>query len=312
MIATVTLNPSLDAWVELSALRVGALNRATGFCRSLGGKGINVSRVVQELGERPIAFGVAGGEDGLNLRQLMSRVHLRHEFVAIPGTTRSNYKVRTATHRAVTEINTSGPRVPRNALRILEHTLFDHRPTPHGMVFSGSLPPGVPVTIYQRWIRRARRASIPTILDASGQAFHEGLRARPWLIKPNRHEAEELLRCSLKSRVACVRAASELLRLGAEVVVLSLGAEGALIAGSVLDGLWFAAPPRVHVDSTVGAGDALIGGLLVGWLRHRSLLEAFRLGVACGAATAMTPGTELCHRATVRRLLPRVRLHRVA
>ena len=312
MIATVTLNPSLDEWVELPSLRLGALNRASGFARYPGGKGINVSRVIRELGGRTVAFALAGGEDGLILRELLNRLAIPHDFVTIAGSTRNNYKIRTAHPRALTELNTAGPAVPRQALRRLFQRVAARRPRPQCVAFCGSLPPGAPPRIYETWIRALHRRGIPAVLDASGQALHDGLAAHPWLIKPNRQEAEELLGRRLKRRHQLVEAARHLSQRRAELVILSLGKEGALLAGAALGGVWQARPPVVRVDSAVGAGDSLVGGFLMGWTQGRSVLESFRLGVACGAATAMTPGTELCHRTDVRRLLARVTIRKVA
>jgi len=116
----------------------------------------------------------------------------------------------------------------------------------------------------------------------------------------------------LVRREALVDAMARLLRLGPALVILSLGADGALLATAAPFGIWLARPPTVKADSAVGAGDSLVGGFLVGWASGRPLVEAFRLGVASGTAAAMTPGTELCHRADVRRLLPRVAVRRLA
>ena len=312
MIATVTLNPSLDEWMRLPALRLGALNRAAGFARYPGGKGINVSRVIRELGGHTVAYGVAGGEDGMILRAIVNRLSIPHEFIEVEGSTRNNYKILTERPRALTEINMAGPRVPPAILRKLERRLFGRSPAPRCVALSGSLPPGVPTTIYGRWIRLLRRRRIPTVLDASGDALARGLVARPWLIKPNRQEAEELLRTRLTRSAQLVTAAQHLLRYGPAMVVLSLGREGALLASAVPREVWRAHPPSVKVDSAVGAGDSLVGGFLVGWAQGASAPEAFRLGVACGTAAAMTPGTELCHRADVYRILRRVRVHRLA
>ena len=137
MIATVTLNPSLDEWMERSSLRVGALNRAVGSARYPGGKGINVARVIHELGERTVAFGLAGGEDGRMLRALLNRLAIRHEFVTVRGNTRSNYKIRTTHPLALTEINTAGPAVSAAVLRSIERRLLAHQPRPCGVVLSG-------------------------------------------------------------------------------------------------------------------------------------------------------------------------------
>jgi 6-phosphofructokinase 2 len=312
MIVTVTLNPSLDEWMSLPSLRTGKLNRASGFARYPGGKGINVSRVVHELGGRTMAFGIAGGEDGLILRQLMSRLTIPHQFVNVQGSTRNNYKIHTSLPRALTEINTAGPKVGRAALLALKALLFRKAPVASCVVLSGSLPPGAPSDIYCDWIQLLRRRGIPTALDASGSALRRGLAGMPWLIKPNRDEAQELLQRRLTNNQQMIRAARELLQLGVALVVLSLGKKGALMASRLLPGVWWARPPVIKADSAVGAGDSLIGGFLVGWARRQPLLESFRLGVACGTATAMAPGTELCHRADVHRLLRRIAIKRIS
>ncbi len=311
MIATVTLNPSLDEWIALPSLRLGALNRAAQFVRYPGGKGINVSRVVHELGGRTLALALAGGDDGLILRGLLTRLSLPHAFVTIPGSTRNNYKIHTTRPRALTEINTAGPRVFRTHLRRLHRRLLRHARVIRCVVYSGSLPPGAPASIYQRWLRAVQRRGIAAVLDASGATLRQGLAARPWLIKPNRQEAEEVLGRRLRGRHALVQAARQLVREGAQLAILSVGEDGALLASADTGAVWWAHPPAVRVDSAVGSGDALVGGFLVGWTRRQRLLEAFRLGVACGTATAMTPGTELCHRKDVERLLPRVTVRRV-
>ena len=312
MIATVTLNPSLDEWIQLPTLRLGALNRATGFVRYPGGKGINVSRVVRELGGATLAYAFAGGDDGAILRQGLRTMGIPCDFVAVRGTTRNNYKIRTTRPRAVTQINAAGPRITAASLRTMERRLLRRTPPPRCVSLSGSLPPGAPATIYQRWTLALRRRGVPVVLDASGAALQCGLAARPWLIKPNRHEAEELLRRRLRHRRDLVQAVRTLLVRGPEVAILSLGHDGALLGCADPPGVWWAQPPAVRLDSAVGAGDSLVAGFLVGWTRRRGLVEAFRLGVACGTATAMTPGTELCHRADVQRILRRVTIQRLA
>ena len=330
MIATVTLNPSLDEWMQLDSLQPGRLNRAHGFARYPGGKGINVSRVVHELGGSTVAFGVAGGEDGLILRELLNRLAIRHAFVEIAGSTRNNYKIVTRRARAVTEINTDGPRVSAVALRALQHRVLHWSPRPVCAALSGSLPPGAPARTYRRWIMRLRRQGVPVALDASGEALRHGLAARPWLIKPNQEEAEALVGHSLATHRRRVKAVRELARRGAAIAILSLGRDGALLGlrdsaiGLPRQGevglhedarggvsVWWGRAPVMRVDASVGAGDSLVGGFLASWARSRDVLEAFELGIACGTATAMTPGTELCHRRDVMRVLRRVTIRRV-
>jgi 6-phosphofructokinase 2 len=307
---TVTLNPSLDEWIDVDALRVGELNRARAFSRYVGGKGINVSRVVHELGGRTLALSFAGGPDGHIFRLQLEELGLPHRLIAVDGLTRNNYKIRSARPKGLTEINAPGPAVTRGDLRAMERLLSQRSPRPSAAVFSGSVPPGAPDGVYAGWIRAARARGLWTALDASGAALRAGLRGRPWLTKPNRHEAEELLGGRLSTTARVIDGARAIGRLGASLVVISLGADGAVLVEARSGEVWLAAAPRVRVVSAVGAGDSLVAGFVVGWLRSRSLTEAFRLGVACGTATALTPGTELCHRTDVRRLVGRVKLRR--
>jgi len=308
-IATVTLNPSLDEWIRLEKLKPGTLNRATDFLRYPGGKGINVSRAVQVLGEPTLAFALAGGDDGVILKQGMQRLKVPCAFVEVRGTTRNNYKIIETKTQGLTEINSPGPRVRAEALRILEQRLC--RARPRFLTLSGSLPPGVRPSIYRRWIKLIQKRGIPVVLDASGSALRQGVRARPWLIKPNRDEAQELLGKRIQTGAQMVQAALDLTRLGPEHAVLSLGAQGALFAVRRPQAVWRAFSPRIRVQSAVGAGDSLVAGFLVGCLRGLSLPDAFQLGVATGTATAVTPGTELCRIADVRSLRPRVRIQQL-
>lgn len=311
MILTVTLNPSLDEWVALPRLTVGALNRGVSLGRYPGGKGINVSRVVRELGGATVALGVAGGPDGRMLQERLDDLQVRHRLFDVDEPTRNNYKLLIGPEKRLTEINTEGPDISRSILRRLERFLVSCRPRPFMAVLSGSLPPGAPASVYARWIRRLAQRGVPVALDASGAALRLGASARPWLIKPNQLEAEELLGARAGTFARQVDAARRLCRLGPQHVVLSLGKDGALLASQESSEVWYARPPMVKAGSAVGAGDSLVAGLIVGWRKTRSLADAFRLGVAAGTATAMTPGTELCRRADVERVLRLVTIRRV-
>jgi 6-phosphofructokinase 2 len=311
MILTVTLNPSLDEWVRVESLRLGALNRAESFVRYPGGKGINVSRVVHELRSRTHAFGVAGGPDGQILDQLLDRLRIPHTFVTVSGSTRNNYKVLSHNPPVLTEINTPGPDVPVAVLRALKRTLLAARPRPSCVVLSGSLPHRVALTTYKTWIAEIQRRKIPCLLDASGGGMSHGVKAKPWMIKPNLSEAEELLGRKLASRASQIDAVKQLTGSGIGVVILSLAGKGALMATRRPAGVWLGIPPKIKINSAVGAGDSLVGGFAVGWAAGRSLVEAFRLGIASGTATAMTPGTELCHRSDVLKVLRKISIRQI-
>lgn len=305
MIVTVTLNPSLDEWVEVPRLRVGQLNRAVSSTRYPGGKGINVSRVVHELGGRTLAVALAGGHDGEILDDLLTLRRIAHRFVQVPGTTRNNYQIATTRPAGITQINAPGPRVSPAALSRVAGLITTLRSS-KAVALSGSLPPGLPAASYRILLERLHGLRVPLVLDSSGQALRDGLAGRPWLIKPNRQEAEELLGRRLPRLADVLRAAQDLIRRGPQLAVISLGPEGAVLAGP--SGCWHGRTPKVRVRSTVGAGDSLVAGFVTGYLRRGSLTEAFRLGLACGTATVMTSGTELCRRRDVQRLLPRIRL----
>ena len=306
MITTVTLNPSLDEWLRLPRLRLGELNRAEAFQRYPGGKGINVARVCHELGEAAMAVAMAGGDDGKILGALLTQQGIPYRFVTVQGTTRNNYQIHTKRPPTLTQINCAGPRVSASALDRLERLLCRLQRRSACMVLSGSLPPGAPSTTYHRLIRTLSRRRMLTVLDTSGSALKRGLSARPWLIKPNRAEAKELLGMTLRRIADVGHAARHLAQRGPSVVIISLGPDGAVLAAKDQSPVWWARPPRARVQSTVGAGDSLVAGCVIGWLKTRSLLEALRLGMACGVASVMTPGTELCHADDVKRLQRRI------
>ena len=242
--------------------------------------------------------------------------------VTVQGTTRNNYKILSEHPRMLTEINASGPRVSLLALKEFERRLLHCTPSPRCVALSGSLPPGVPTSIYARWIRAFHKKRIPVLLDTSGISLVQGMRACPWVIKPNRHEAEELLGMRITSNAAILKAAGRLLRRGPEWVLLSMGARGALLAGGKPQQAWWAQAPSIIADSPVGAGDSMVAGFLIGWARKPGWLTepgkkldrmacALKLGIAAGTATSLTAGTELCKVSDVRRLAKLVVVKRV-
>ena len=183
-------------------------------------------------------------------------------------------------------------------------------PKPNLVVVGGSVPPGLPVNIYYDITRDAKDFKVRCLLDSEGQWLEEGIKAKPYLIKPNVHEAEVLLKTELPTEEVIIKAALNLLETGIEVVVISRGKDG-LIAATKRR-IVKAVPPEVKVKSAVGAGDCTIAGLTLKLVHEEPLIEACRLAVAMGTAAVLTPGTELCHRADVERLLPQIKVWEVA
>jgi 6-phosphofructokinase 2 len=305
MIATVTLNPSLDKIVTVEELVVDEANRWTSLRRDPGGKGINVSRVVHELGGETIAYGFIGGIDGETLKHLLQQQGVPFDFTPIQGEIRSNFIIT----RRQTRIDAPGPSISRDELGKLIAKITHIKPKPDFMVFAGSVPPGIPPDIYQQLIERAKKRGIKTVLDSDNKWLKEGISAKPDVIKPNVHEAEELLETHLRDQAAIVEAVKTLVNRNIDVAAISRGKDGLIVAngGKILK----VTPPQVEVRSTIGAGDSTIAGLVLKLSQGYGIEEASRLAVASGTAAVLTPGTELCRREDVERLLPQVKIERL-
>jgi 6-phosphofructokinase 2 len=304
MIATVTLNPSLDKTVTVKHMVLDEANRWTSLQRDPGGKGINVSRVLHELGGDTVAYGFKGGVEGEILGQLLRKQGVPFDFTHIEGEIRSNLIITNTETRRQTRIDAPGPQISDHELENLINKLRSIKLKPDFFVFAGSVPPGIPATIYNRLISMAKEDGVKTVLDCDGEWLKEGIKAIPNIIKPNVHEAQELLGKKLNDEASLIGAVESLLSRGIEVVMVSRGREGVIVSDGKRT-LKVVSPP-VEVSSTVGAGDSAIAGLVLKLSRGGNLEEAARLAVAAGTATALTPGTELCHREDVEKLLPLV------
>jgi len=309
MIATLTLNPSLDRTVTVEELVMDEANRWTSLRRDPGGKGINVSRVIHELGGKTVAYGFIGGIDGETLKHLLKQQGVPFEFTSIKGEIRSNFIIADLETCRQTRIDAPGPNIMRHELQKLVQKIRHISPKPDFLVFAGSVPPAVPDDIYRQLIESAKNNGIKTVLDSDNKWLKEGINAKPNVIKPNIHEAEELLETPLKSETAIVNALKLLIDKGIEVAVISRGKQGLMACNG--DTVLKAIPPEVEVRSTVGAGDSTIAGLVLKLNEGLGLDEACRWAVAAGTAATLTPGTELCRREDVEMLLPKVKIKRL-
>jgi 1-phosphofructokinase family hexose kinase len=299
-IATVTLNPALDEAIAVDDVQLGTTNRCELDALDPGGKGINASRVIHRLGRKTLAFSFAAGVTGLILRQRLSAEGLPFDFDEADGLTRLNIMIFERSTGRRSRLYLTGARVePEKAAALLAR--LEHVEGGGIVVLGGSLPPGLPDTIYRDFVRTLHAR---TIVDTSGAPLEAVLAAKPLLVKPNVEEAEALLGRRLASDDAVLVAADEIRRRGPMHVVISQGADGAIGVGA--DGAWKVVPPAITACSTVGSGDSMIAGLAMAFNEGRGFVEGLRLGTATGAATAMVPGTHLCSAAQVEELLPRV------
>jgi 6-phosphofructokinase 2 len=308
MIYTVTLNPALDRALEVNELVPDDANRIRWECSYAGGKGIDASRVIQVLGGESVALGFVGGFHGMELEQRLLRQGVRCDFVETRGETRTNILIFEKNKKTHTSLNASGQKV--NEVEIGE--LLDKVRKvvdPSYFIVSGSVPEGVPVDIYEKIINIVRARGVLVALDADGEVMRRGLSAMPDFIKPNIHELGRLVERRL-STVEDVLEATQIVRgWGVSTILVSMGDAGALLVsnGARLLGI----PPKVDVDSTVGAGDSFLAGFILAHSRGEDPKSCLRLAVAAGAAAAMTPGTELARKNDVEEILPHVTIEDV-
>jgi len=295
VIRTVTLNPAVDRTATIERFAVDAVNRVSASRLDAGGKGINVSKAVRALGSQSVAYGFLGGAPGRFIRSYLDGQGMAHRFIEVEGESRTNLKIVDPVLGTHTDVNESGPRASPDEVRRLEAELFAGAGSDDVFVFSGSVCPGVDAGIYAEWIARARAAGASSVLDADGEALRLGAAAGPTIVKPNLDELERLVGTKLSAggivdAPAVVTAARGLIALGASMVVVSLGADGALFIDRARAIRAHGVPIRALC--TVGAGDSVVAALCLGLQRGDSLERLVRPAVAAGTAAAATAGSQ--------------------
>ena len=292
MIYTVTLNPALDKTVEIPSFTTDGVNRIASIRTDPGGKGINVSKVVAALGSTSRALGILGGSTGQMISEALSGLNMTCDFLPVEGNTRINLKVVDPIAHTSTEINEPGvPVDPATLQSLLDHLLKLLR---HDdiVVLAGSLPVNAPADTYRVWGDACREKGAKVILDSDGAGMVEGVKAKPFLIKPNSEELSHLMGRALDSQQELTAAARELLQTG----VLHVLPEQTIFVPGL----------RVPVKDTVGAGDAVIAALAVAEERGLTLEETLRLSTAAGAASVMCTGTQAASLETIQQLMEQV------
>lgn len=284
MIYTVTFNPSLDYVVTLPKLEVGAINRTKGEEIFPGGKGINVSWVLQNLGIPTRILCFKAGFTGEEIQRLVEARGMACDLLpVVEGFSRINVKVRAGEETAV---NGQGPKIGEADLARLLKQLEALQPGDM-LVLSGSGPSGCAPTLYGQIAHLMQERDIPCVVDATGKLLANALEAGPFLVKPNREELEDLLGRKLPTDAALIDGARELRKRGARNVLISLGGEGALLVDAY-DVVHRHTAPEGHMVNTVGAGDSMVAGFLAGYLRNKDYEEALHWGICAGSATAFS------------------------
>jgi 6-phosphofructokinase 2 len=299
-IVTLTLNPALDKSTEITQLVPEQKMRCAPMRMDAGGGGINVSKGIRRLGGESVAVFPTGGQNGETLRQLLQKEGIQTNLIAVQGETRENFSVRdistNAQYRFTFPGTTLSEQTAEDCLKAVQKLKPDY------LVASGSLPPGLPDTYYERVAAFAKEIGARLILDTSGKALQAAADEGLYLLKPNLAELSALAGVEKLEMNEVDDAALQIIHQGkCEVLVVSLGPQGALLV--TRDGFEHIPAPMVQKMSTVGAGDSMVAGMVWALNERKSPKEMAQIGVACGSAATMNQGTELFHAEDVWRLL---------
>ncbi len=283
MIYTVTFNPSLDYIVSVNDFQLGRTNRTKSEQLVAGGKGINVSMMLKNLGFESVALGFVAGFTGEEIVKQVTEKGIENGFVFVEGASRINVKL---TSVDGTEINGQGPKITSSEVQKLVERLSC---LGEGdiLILSGSVPGSLPLNIYEQIMMGPVSRGVLVVVDATGELLMQTLPHHPFLIKPNQHELEALFDVTLSTRDEALPYAHKLQEMGARNVLVSMGGEGAVLLAENGE-IYSAQAPKGRVLNSVGAGDSMVAGFVSGWLDKKDIRHAFYMGLAAGSASAFS------------------------
>jgi len=305
MIYTITLNPALDRTLWIEKVREDVSNRIIEERSFAGGKSIDVSKVLKNLGKDSIALGFVGGFAGRELEGRLLNDGIMTEFIHVSAETRINIIIHEKQTGKQLAFNARGPDIkPPELMELIER--LERLPCSDIVAIGGSLPPGVSPEIYRKLIKQVKGCQATVLLDVDGENLKKGILAHPDIIKPNIHELSELVGRDLKELDEIRAAAREINGQGVRIVLVSMGAKGILLVSD--DSEYLAVPPGVEVKSTIGAGDSSVAGYLLGLADGKELKECLVYAAAAGTATTLCQGTALAQKVDFERLVQQVKL----
>jgi 6-phosphofructokinase 2 len=303
-ILTLTMNPALDVLTSIDHVSHTHKMRCGPTLKHPGGGGVNVARVLHRLGANCVAAYLAGGVTGERHHKLMSAEKVRCHVMPIAEETRESFTAHETSSGNDFRFVLPGPQVSAAEVEACFDYVAQHLPKQF-LVISGGLAPGVPENFYARLATLAKAHGVRVVLDTNGPALAEALKVGVYLFKPSLRELRDLIGQDLPDQDSQISAAQQLIQRGqAEIVAVSLGADGAMVVSS--DQVWWARAVHVNVQTTIGAGDSFVAGMVWALSRESSLLKAFQFGMASGAAALLARGTSLSQASDVHELLPRV------
>ena len=300
MIYTVTVNPALDYVLQLPEVKDGETNRSNDTQFLAGGKGINVSQILNQLGVDNTAWGFVGGFTGEELIRQLNVKKISSDFVRISDDTRVNVKIHA---QEETEINAAGPDITDQEVAAFKSRLDDLE-AGDVVVLSGSLAPSLPTDFYESLLPLIREKGAEFVVDTTGEALLRTLKFNPLVIKPNHHELADLFDTSFSSTADMLEAAKKLQKLGAQNVMISMAGEGAYLVTA--DHVYHANAATGTAVNSVGAGDSMIAGFVGTWFEKHDAAEGLRVGSACGGATAFTE--DIAVKSQIDAVLPQIKI----
>ena len=286
MIYTITFNPALDYIVKMDEFNLGHVNRSNKEFVYAGGKGINVSIVLNNLEVKSKALGFIAGFTGDEIERRVREFGCDTDFIKLKeGMSRINVKIKADVE---SEINGGGPEISAEALEELYGKL-DTLKSGDILVLAGSIPKTMPTDVYERIMERLQEKGVKFIVDTTGESLLKVLKYNPFLIKPNHHELGELFGVKLNNKEEVIEYAKKLKDMGAQNVIISMAGDGAVLIDSN-GGVTTSNVPKGIVKNSVGAGDSMVAGFIAGYLNSGKIEEGFKLGVATGSASAFSEG----------------------
>lgn len=309
MIISVTMNPAIDKTAYVDSLHVGGLNRLNQVESSAGGKGINVSKTIQQLGGESIASGFLAGNNGQYIQQCLNDLQIKNDMVFVEGDTRINLKV-IDEKGELTELNEVGPSINDKEMKALMNTITSLVSEKDIVVLSGSVPNGISKDIYASMTKELKQMGVQVVLDADGPLFEEGIKAIPSVIKPNKFELCQHFNVSETiSEQEVIALAKQWITQGIQLVVISMGKDGALFMNDKdaykVEGV------SIKVQSSVGAGDAMVAAIAYAMDQKLSIEETITLAVATSAGACESKGTSPAPLARVQQLMKQVQIQKV-
>lgn len=309
MIITVTINPAVDKTIEVQNFKIGALNRVSQVRLDLGGKGINVSKGIKAIGGESIALGFLGGNSGDFIKKELKSLQISQKFIEVKESTRTNIKLVDIKNKVLTEINETGNPISSEELGRFKDILIGLVKKGDVVVLSGSIPPNLPRTLYYDLIQLSTQKGARVILDADGDLLREGLKAEPYMIKPNLHEIQSLYSGPLITHQEMSMYLKSLITEKLKHIFLTMGNQGTIYVDS--HHAFFIPTLNVKVKSAVGAGDALVGAVAYAIENDYSVEDMIKIGIAAASAAVMTEGTQPGNKTQLNDLITKVQIQEI-